>query len=91
MEYISINERDTYLLRKLGLEVTALTYERVSPHNDTIEVAGTFKLDDSVFRPMCRLIEIVDMMNESRNPAVMETFGHLITMLELSKKNKETK
>lgn len=74
---------DIDLLIRFGILVQDMTVDRYDMDNT---IRGTFILKEDVFRPMCHLIRIVDMINESKNPAIQETFGHLIEMLELSKK-----
>ena len=83
-----MNQNEQKLLDKLGIMISGLEYEYPSTSSDPI-ATGNFMIDASRFGPMCRLIHIVDMLNESKNPAIEEQFHHLITMLELSKENKD--
>lgn len=89
-----MNNADHELLNKLGIIINNLEYtHRGVPTgmqdypggNPEIKISGTFTIDETVFRPMCRLIRITDMMVESKNPAVNEMYNQLITMLELTK------
>ena len=89
-----MNAVDHALLGKLGINVTKLEYqhngipisEQQHPGGDPdISTTGTFTIDETVFRPMCHLIRITNMIVESKNPAVNEMYNQLITMLELTK------
>jgi len=92
-----MNDRDIALLRKLGIHVNNVEYtpEHTSyrgldeAHKKNIPVpftvSGSFTVDESTFRPMCRLIELVDLICESKNPTVEKQFHHLITLLNLTK------
>lgn len=92
-----MNRSEQQLLEKLGIMISGLEYEypEPSPYNGSygrpagdVITTGNFMIDDSKFGPMCRLIHIVDMICESKNPAVNKQFEHLLTMLELTKDNK---
>ena len=94
-----MTDYDIMLLRKLGIIITETEYT----HNEipcgmqqmryqvapVVNVRGTFYLDESVFRPMCRLIQLTDMIAESKNPVVNEMYEHLVTMLNLTKEEKK--
>jgi len=83
-----MNDADIALLRKLGIEVTDLEYEpKTMMGNDPspYTIRGEFIIDESTFRPMCRLIELTDMICESKHPVVSEQYHHLITLLNLTK------
>ena len=87
-----MNNADLTLLGKLGIDVTNLEYwhdgvgMQEHPGGDPeIKTTGTFTIDENVFRPMCHLIRITDMIVESKNPAINEMYAQLVTMLELTK------
>jgi len=86
-----MNDRDYALLRKLGILVNDVEFDEESPQRDGTSpytIRGTFQIDESRFRPMCRLIELVDLMCENKNPVAQEQFHHLVTLLNLTKENK---
>lgn len=98
-KYSPVDSRDLALVEKLGIMILELDYrepdvdafmQRGRNPGDLPEVTvhGTFTIDESKFRPMCRLIELVDMICESKNPMVEKQFHHLITLLNLTKENK---
>jgi len=89
----NINQK---LLAKLGLRVMDVKHTHVplpirEMTHDTMEnpvkviTEMKVEIDDERFYSMCHLIRFTDMMCESKNPAVHETYNHLITLLELSK------
>ena len=89
-----MNAADHALLGKLGIDITNLEYwhdgvptgmQNHPGGNPDIKTTGVFTIDENVFRPMCHLIRITDMIVESKNPAVNEMYAQLITMLELTK------
>ena len=91
-----MNTGEMELLGKLGIIVTKLEYVKRPMHiremsadsfedPTVVEVRGKFVIDESRFRSMCHLVRLTDMMCESKNSAVHETYEHLITLLELSK------
>ena len=89
-----MNSADFVLLSKLGIDVTDMEFtidgvpvgvKEYACGAPEIKTTGTFTIDENVFRPMCHLIRITDMIVESKNPAVNEMYNHLITMLELTK------
>lgn len=93
-----MNNHELQLLKKLGILITDLEYTRSEPSpydgsHGTVKgdviTTGSFEIDEDRFRPMCHLIRLVDMICESKNPGVNETFNHLVTMLELTKDNKK--
>jgi len=80
-------ENDIELLEKLGINVIEVT-EPMPKDNADISMRGKFYIDDSKFIPMCRLVKIVDMICESKNPQINEQFNHLVTMLFLTEDKK---
>ena len=80
-------------LSMLGLRVVGTEHVQspgVYDRGDGDEVTVIYSVDinQEVFGPMARLVKIVSMLNESKNPAVEQQFHNLVTMLELTKESK---
>ena len=85
------------LLARFGLYITSVDYEHEHVNLDGIgmqyqrdatvpgTIRGEYRLDQHRFDPNCRFLRIVEMIVQSDNPAVQETFEQLITLLELTK------
>jgi len=78
------------LFKKLGIIITGLRYEHTGMRtkNAMLLRSGTFLIEDEKFAESCKLIELIDEIHKSANPAIKEQLNHLITLIELTKEEK---
>jgi hypothetical protein len=81
-----MNKNERQLLAKLGLILTDLELGPEQDRNGEFITTGSFKIDNEVFRSMCYLIRLTEMIANTKNPACNKMFEQLVTMLELTRK-----
>ena len=71
-------------LAKLGIDVTESELVQFD-HGSKLD-RGTFKINHEVFVPMMHLVNLTDMIVQSKNPEVLDMFNQALTLAGLSPK-----